>query len=170
MPANHSPELPNLASLPARLRAAGLIYPLTFALWALATLGVLAFIVRDGIAHAEREFSAYGTVVETQLRDKLRANEAVLYSFASFLETRSKADRADVAEFAESIRERYPHIYELQVSRRVARAEVPNFVPVSHCAKPPPRRARGGPGVRRCHAPCRISRLPHPRIYGPRAT
>ncbi|WP_184414909.1 sensor domain-containing diguanylate cyclase [Rhodocyclus tenuis] len=100
---------------------------LAVVLWALASLAVFGFIVQRDLGRNEREFSAYGETLQTQLRDKLRANEAVLYGFASFLGARHASEQA-AASYAASVLERYPHIYQLEIVARVARQEVPRLI------------------------------------------
>lgn len=100
---------------------------LTITLWVLASLAVFGFIVQRDLSRNEREFNAYGENLQAQLRDKLRANEAVLYGFASFLGANETSEQA-AASYASSVLTRYPHIYQLQIVARVARQEVPQLV------------------------------------------
>lgn len=103
-------------------------YALVLIGWALAALAVLTFIVGHSIGNCERQFADYGESVHSQLRDKLRANEAVLYGFASFLGAGGSSDPAALESYANSILERYPHIYSLELVRRVDADDLPRFV------------------------------------------
>ena len=95
--------------------------------WALITAGALTLAIISGISAAERNFVEYGELFHTQIRDKLRANEAVLYGFSSFLGAIDRDDRETASHFARSMLERYPHIYMLEVVRRVPHRELTNF-------------------------------------------
>lgn len=95
--------------------------------WALATAGALAWVVKGSLGSVEREFAEYGEHFHAQIRDKLRANEAVLYGFAAFLGVIPRDDREAASQYARSILERYPHIYMLEIVRRVPRSELAAF-------------------------------------------
>jgi len=95
--------------------------------WALATAGALAWVVKGSLGSVEREFAEYGEHFHAQIRDKLRANEAVLYGFAAFLSVIPRDDRDAASQYARSILERYPHIYMLEIVRRVPRSELATF-------------------------------------------
>ena len=120
-------KLPALPSRPARGSLPGRLL-IALAIWLLATAGAGTAVIRSSLSDAELDFAEYGEHFHAQLRDKLRANEAVLYGFASFLGAVSTDDPRLVTPYARSMLERYPHIYMLEVVRRVPRAEVPGFL------------------------------------------
>ncbi|MFA7281536.1 MAG: sensor domain-containing diguanylate cyclase [Sterolibacterium sp.] len=95
--------------------------------WALITAGALALAVISSLTAAEKSFAEYGERFHTQIRDKLRANEAVLYGFSSFLGAIDRNDRETASHFARSMLERYPHIYMLEIVRRVPQRELAMF-------------------------------------------
>lgn len=100
---------------------------LAVAVWALASLALFAFIVQRDLSRNEREFNDYSEALQAQLRDKLRANEAVLYGFASFLGARDSTDTA-ATTYAASVLERYPHIYQLEIVKRIESRDVAQFI------------------------------------------
>ena len=116
----HDPVSWRPALLPRR-------YCFVLLIWAIISSFVLAIVVRAGLMEAEREFASYGESFHAQIRDKLRANEAVLYGFASFIGAIDRDDRNKASAYARSMLERYPHIYMLEVARRVPRQELRGF-------------------------------------------
>ncbi len=100
---------------------------LALIVWALITAGALALAVISSLTAAEKRFAEYGERFHTQIRDKLRANEAVLYGFSSFLGAIDRDDRETASHFARSMLERYPHIYMLEIVRRVPQRELAMF-------------------------------------------
>ncbi|MRD72345.1 diguanylate cyclase [Rhodocyclus tenuis] len=109
-------------------RGRGRHYALALALWAVATFLAFAFILQSNVSRLTREFNDYGETLQTRLRDKLRANEAVLYGFASFLGARNEVDLSAATHYANSVLSRYPHIYALEVVRRVGADDLGRFV------------------------------------------
>jgi len=103
-------------------------YALALTLWLLASGTVFVFVMRTSVEQSEREFREYATGIHTHLRDKLRANEAVLYGFASFLGAigvnSNDSARNSARIYANSVLERYPHIHMLEIVRKLARSEV----------------------------------------------
>ena len=100
---------------------------LALLIWGLITLGALALVVQNSLTAAAREFAEYGEHFHAQIRDKLRANEAVLYGFSSFLGAIDRDDRSTASAYANSMLERYPHIYMLEIVRRVSHQELAGF-------------------------------------------
>ncbi|MDQ5881782.1 MAG: hypothetical protein QG616_1613, partial [Pseudomonadota bacterium] len=96
-------------------------------IWGLITLGAITLVVQSSQTTAARDFAEYGEHFHAQIRDKLRANEAVLYGFSSFLGAIDRDDRSTASAYANSMLERYPHIYMLEVVRRVSRHELASF-------------------------------------------
>lgn len=95
--------------------------------WLAITLGALALVVQNSLSTSAQEFAEYGEHFHAQIRDKLRANEAVLYGFSSFLGAINRDDRKTASHYARSMLERYPHIYMLEVVRRVPQSELASF-------------------------------------------
>lgn len=95
--------------------------------WGVITLGALSLVVQNSLATSARDFAEYGENFHAQIRDKLRANEAVLYGFSSFLGAINRDDRETASRYARSMLERYPQIYMLEVVRRVLHSELNAF-------------------------------------------
>lgn len=113
---------------PLRHRGHGPYHAFAIILWLLASSTVLVFVLRTSIEQSESEFREYATGIHTHLRDKLRANEAVLYGFASFLGAigvnTDDGARNSARIYANSVLERYPHIHMLEIVRKLAKGEV----------------------------------------------
>lgn len=114
---------------PSRHRGSGRAYALGFAFWLSATLAAFAFVLHGSIKLSEREFDEYAAGVHIHLRDKLHANEAVLYGFASFLGAIGEGDgaRASARTYGHSVLQSYPHIHMLLVVRKVARRDLAGY-------------------------------------------
>ena len=114
---------------PSRHRGSGRAYALGFAFWLSATLAAFAFVLHGSIQLSEREFDEYAAGVHIHLRDKLHANEAVLYGFASFLGAIGEGDGARVSArtYGHSVLQSYPHIHMLLVVRKVARRNLAGY-------------------------------------------
>ncbi len=102
----------------------------SFALWLLASLLAFAFVLRGSIQSSERSFGEYTERIHTHLRDKLRANEAVLYGFASFLGAIGEGENArnSARTYASSVLRSYPHIYMLQIVRKLPHDQAEAYV------------------------------------------
>jgi diguanylate cyclase (GGDEF)-like protein len=117
--------------LPLRHHGHGRYYTLAFLLWLLASSAAFVFVLRSSVVHSESEFREYTASLHNHLRDKLRANEAVLYGFAGFLGAigvnSNDGARNSAKIYANSILERYPHIHMLEIVHKLARSEVDNY-------------------------------------------
>jgi diguanylate cyclase len=102
-------------------------YAIALALWLLASITVLGFVLRSSIELKERELNEYAEVINTHIRDKLRANEAVLYGFASFLGAIGENSHDSAKIYANSVLERYPHIHMLEIVRKLPRHELESY-------------------------------------------
>jgi diguanylate cyclase (GGDEF)-like protein len=120
-----------ISHLPFRHHGHGRYYMLAFLLWLLASSAAFIFVLRTSVDQRENEFREYSANIHTHLRDKLRANEAVLYGFAGFLGAISvntnDSARNSAKIYANSVLERYPHIHMLEIVRKLARSEVDSY-------------------------------------------
>jgi diguanylate cyclase (GGDEF)-like protein len=120
-----------ISHLPFRHHGHGRYYTLAFLLWLLASVAAFVFVLRTSVSQNENEFREYTANIHTHLRDKLRANEAVLYGFAGFLGAIGVATndgaRNSAKIYANSVLERYPHIHMLEIVRKLARNEVNRY-------------------------------------------
>lgn len=122
--------LPSPHRSPATSHETGLIpwrHCAALLVWGIITIGALFVVVQNSLTVAARDFAEYGEHFHAQIRDKLRANEAVLYGFSSFLGAIDRDDKGTASMYARSMLERYPHIYMLEVVRKVPRHELAEF-------------------------------------------
>ncbi len=99
------------------------LYLATLLGWLALTLLSLGGVVAQSKSRVDQEFDRHATASFHELRTKLRANEAAINSFASFLGAVEIDDREAVAVFAAAMKASYPHIYMFEVVRKVARNE-----------------------------------------------
>jgi diguanylate cyclase (GGDEF)-like protein len=95
------------------------LYVAAFAAWFLLTVIGLGYAVRHSIAAVEEAFNRGAESLVAELRDKLKANEAVIAGFSSFLSAVEANDRASVQHYASLMLASYPHIYMLEIVREV---------------------------------------------------
>lgn len=119
------------AQLPSRHRGYGRYYVIGMAVWLIASLAAFAFVLRASNELTDHEFREYAESIHTHLRDKLRANETVLYGFAGFLgalNVSSNENARDSAKiYARSILERHPHIHMLEIVRKLPLHELESY-------------------------------------------
>ena len=99
------------------------LYLATLFGWLALTLVSLGVVIAQSKSRVDQDLDRHATATFHELRTKLRANEAAINSFASFLGAVEIDDRAAVAVFAASMKASYPHIYMFEVVRKVARNE-----------------------------------------------
>lgn len=119
------------ANPPARHRGYGRYYVLGMVVWLLASLAAFGFVLRTSSQMAEHEFREYTESIHSHLRDKLRANETVLYGFAGFLgalgASSDENTRHSAGIYAHAILERHPHIHMLEIVRKLPRHELESY-------------------------------------------
>jgi diguanylate cyclase len=94
-------------------------FALFFAVW-LALMAFIAHVLtRMEIQRLGAGLEDYAQHVAAGIGNKLDANEAVLAGFAAFLLAVDKSDADAVTRYAAAILSAYPHIYMLEVARRV---------------------------------------------------
>jgi diguanylate cyclase len=102
-----------------------------FALFFVVWLALMAFtahvLTRMEIQRLEAGLDDHAQHVAAGIGNKLDANEAVLAGFAAFLLAVDKSDADAVTRYAAAISAAYPHIYMLEVARRVPLAEKAAF-------------------------------------------
>lgn len=96
-----------------------------------AWIGVIAFathlLVSAEIGRREHEFEESAQQLSNQLKNKLDMNEAVLAGFSAFLQAVEGNDIKSATRYAASAMASYPHIYMLEVARRVPVAQEAAF-------------------------------------------
>ena len=120
-----------ISRFPAHHRGYGRYYALVLIAWLLASLTAFSFVLRTSNELTAHEFREYAENIHTHLRDKLRANETVLYGFASFLgainvgSNDSSRDSAQI--YAHSVLAHHPHIHMLEIVRKLPRQELESY-------------------------------------------
>lgn len=129
------------AHLPSRHCGHSRHYALGMAAWLFASLAAFAFVWRTSSELTEHEFKEYTESIHTHLRDKLRANETVLYGFAGFLGALSASSDENARDsariYARAVLERHPHIHMLEIVRKLPRHELESYsAQLRHTALP----------------------------------
>lgn len=97
----------------------------------IAWFGIVAFVghllISAEIARHERRFGETAQQLASELKNKLDMNEAVLAGFAAFLRAVEGNDVESATRYAASAIAAYPHVYMLEVARRVPVAEEEKF-------------------------------------------
>ena len=114
----------------SRFRRRGFLshYLLAGSVWAVLAVITLFAVGRESFISARSEFEHRAETLYADLRDRLRDNEAVLFSFASVLSTIAPDDRDTPRQFAEALTRKYPQVYQLEVVRKVTHGELPSFI------------------------------------------
>lgn len=97
----------------------------------LAWMGAIGFaahlLMSAEISRRETRFEEDVRLLTSDIQNKLDTNEAVLSGFAAFLSAVDRNDEEAVAQYAASVAAAYPHIYMLEVARRVSIQEEATF-------------------------------------------
>lgn len=104
--------------------------PLVVALlFAWVSIVIFAFfsLLSEKIVREERQFDEYINSVVSELKNKLDTNEAVLAGFSAFLQAVDRSDEQATMRYAASTTAAYPHIYMMEVARRLPIAEQRQF-------------------------------------------
>lgn len=102
-------------------------FTLFLALWLVLMAFVAHLLTRMEIQRFEAGLKDYAEEIATSIGNKLDANEAVLAGFAAFLLAVDQSDSDAVTRYAAAISAAYPHIYMLEVARRVPLADQAAF-------------------------------------------
>jgi len=117
--------------LPSRHRGYSRYYALAFVLWLLASCAVFAFVLRTSNELSAHEFREYANNIQTHLRDKLLANETVLYGFAGFLGALSVGSEENTRDsariYARAVLQQHPHIHMLEIVRKLPLHELESY-------------------------------------------
>lgn len=97
----------------------------------LAALGITAFAVSmllsTQIGRWERRFDEETRLLASEVKNKLDTNEAVLAGFAAFLQAVDRSDTESARRYAAAATAAYPHIYMIEVARRLPVEEEKTF-------------------------------------------
>nr|ACX33916.1 putative response regulator receiver modulated diguanylate cyclase/phosphodiesterase [uncultured prokaryote AT3] len=94
-------------------------YVLALIGWVALTLLALYVVLNLSISETERNFLHETAETETEVRQKLQTNEAVLSGFSAFLHAVESGDRESAMRYAAAATSPYPHIYMLEAAREV---------------------------------------------------
>ena len=102
-------------------------FALFFVVWLVLMTFTAHFLTRMEIQRLEAGLEDHAQHVAAGIGNKLDANEAVLAGFAALLLAVDESDADAVTRYAAAISSTYPHIYMLEVARRVPLAEQAAF-------------------------------------------
>lgn len=98
-----------------------------FAAW-LGTLVIVAYtLISVEINRREAKFEVDSRLLLSDVKHKLDTNEAVLAGFSAFLQAVDRSDTDSTMRYAASAASAYPHIYMIEVARKVDLAEEAAF-------------------------------------------
>ncbi|WP_240327698.1 sensor domain-containing diguanylate cyclase [Dechloromonas sp. HYN0024] len=96
-----------------------------------AWLGAIAFVTHmlmlAEISRWESHFDEDVRLIVSDVKQKLDTNEAVLAGFSAFLQAVDRSDTDSAMKYAAAATAAYPHIYMIEVARRVALSEELQF-------------------------------------------
>jgi len=104
----------------------------------LAALGITVFAVSmllsTQIGRWERRFDEETRLLASEVKNKLDTNEAVLAGFAAFLQAVDRSDTDSARRYAAAATAAYPHIYMIEVARRLPADEEKAFTAAMRAA------------------------------------
>lgn len=112
--------------MPGLLRVRPVFIPLVL-LWMLALLMLAHQLMRAELIHREHEFIAQAQGLAERIEQRLSTNDVVITAFSAFLRAVDQSDGFLADSFAAPVVGAYPHIYMLEVARRVAPLEEPTL-------------------------------------------
>ena len=89
-------------------------------IWALATLGILSFILVSDLNRAEAELDVLGDSYIQHLSDRALISETAIEGFAAFIDSMDEFDHSKAKAYVSKLLERYPFLYMFEVARRVS--------------------------------------------------
>jgi diguanylate cyclase (GGDEF)-like protein len=96
-----------------------------------AWVGMLVFaahlLMRAEIHHHEQSFDEEIRQLSASIKSKLDTNETVLSGFSAFLQAVDRSDTESTQRYAAAIASAYPHIYMIEVARKVALIDQQNL-------------------------------------------
>lgn len=98
-----------------------------FAVWLVLMAFIGHLLTRMEIQRFEAGLKDFAEEIAAGIGNKLDANEAVLAGFSAFLLAVDQSDADAVTRYAAAISAAYPHIYMLEVARRLPLAEQAGF-------------------------------------------
>ena len=103
------------------------VLPALLIAWTSLVAYALFALIRETVSEEKSHFTEYAASVADEINHKLDSNEAVLAGFAAFLQAVDRSDVEATTRYAALTTAAYPHIYMLEVARKVSRAEQHQF-------------------------------------------
>lgn len=97
------------------------------AAWAGLLFLVGHLLISSDIRHHERIFNEEVLYLSASIKSKLEANESVLSGFSAFLQAVERSDTESTQRYAAAVATAYPHIYMIEVARKVALSDQHNL-------------------------------------------
>jgi hypothetical protein len=97
------------------------------AAWAGLLFLVGHLLISSDIRHHERIFNEEVLYLSASIKSKLDANESVLSGFSAFLQAVERSDTESTQRYAAAVATAYPHIYMIEVARKVALSDQHNL-------------------------------------------
>ncbi len=89
-------------------------------IWAVVTLGILAFILVSDLNRVEAELDVLGDSYLQHVSDRALIGETAIEGFAAFIDSMDEFDHAKAKAYASKLLERYPFLYMFEVAKRVS--------------------------------------------------
>lgn len=117
-------QTPSVIDAPrAKYRAFSVMAACLFGLWLLLTLVGLTYVVHESAETVEEEARREADRIADELHEQLLQQETVLNAYATFLAVLPVDNLAAATRFAAAMHDSYPHVYMLEIARRVNRAD-----------------------------------------------
>lgn len=96
-------------------------------IWLLFTTFVIILIIHQDLRKASLRFEEITHLLYSDIYRRIQSNEVVLEGFAALIGLIGDSNLKQVESYANQMLSRYPHIYELEIVRRVSREELNAF-------------------------------------------
>ncbi|WP_051560033.1 ATP-binding protein [Marinobacterium jannaschii] len=96
------------------------------ALWLLLVSLLMTVLIQFDLSRLEQNLQDEGRYLADSLNDRTRLNEVLLQNFATLAAT-GPGDHETLRRFANTMRERYPHLVRLQIQQRVSALALGEF-------------------------------------------
>lgn len=111
-----------------RLRPITRLYLLIVVIWLVFVALLVSFVIKSELETSRQQFQRQADALFQQVSNKVEINDSVIEGFASLLATRRQYEWNQIRNYARRILERYPHIYNFEVVRKVRQDDLPAFV------------------------------------------
>ena len=91
--------------------------------WVVLVVFAVRLLIADEVAQRKSEFLDAAHTIISDVSLKLNSNEVVLAGFSAFLQAVNQSDTSLATKFAATVTRSYPHIYMVEVARKVPLGE-----------------------------------------------